>query len=372
MKKARPTLRNLVLLTAILLSACTFTFAQQVTSQKEVKVKIEKNENGEMVIIEETMSVGQNGTSIDAILKQYGIDTEFGNLKDNEEVEIIIRRKTKDHSSQDVRVVLDTDWNTDDVVKQEGKPFLGVYFQNGISQMKAAEIGIKDLSVAYVTSVIENTGAAKAKIQKGDVITAVDGEEIRPGLDLRDIILSHKPGDKVKLAFVRDGKSKKVKAVLGENKTEVKTHSWVNHSEKKRAVPFAEVELFLLKENEVVNKEIHVLIKMENVSQADVDAINKGQEAGGIRMENNLQTSEFKFFPNPNNGQFNLTFDLPEEGNTIIRVYDLNGVTVYQETLNAFSGKYSKDLDISGFSKGIYFLQVEQNGHSINKKVVTQ
>src|SRR5439155_23022479 len=52
---------------------------------------------------------------------------------------------------------------------------------------------------AAVSSVESGSGADKAGVQNGDVITAVDGKSITSSQQLRAIIASHKPGDTVAL-----------------------------------------------------------------------------------------------------------------------------------------------------------------------------
>ncbi len=49
----------------------------------------------------------------------------------------------------------------------------------------------------------------------GDVITKVDGTAIRTSEDLASAIANHKPGDKVKITYVRKGKTATTTATLG-------------------------------------------------------------------------------------------------------------------------------------------------------------
>jgi S1-C subfamily serine protease len=82
-----------------------------------------------------------------------------------------------------------------------------------------------------VEDVRSGTGAAKAGLEAGetevvvagqtyvlggDIIVAVDGEQISSTGELRDAIAAHKPGDKIKLRIYRDAKRKSVTVTLGE------------------------------------------------------------------------------------------------------------------------------------------------------------
>ena len=68
---------------------------------------------------------------------------------------------------------------------------------------------------ALVVAVTDGSPAAEAGIQKGDVITAVDDEEITSADGMILNVRSHEIGDKVKVTFVRDGKEQTVEVTLG-------------------------------------------------------------------------------------------------------------------------------------------------------------
>src|SRR5205823_9427529 len=68
---------------------------------------------------------------------------------------------------------------------------------------------------ATVGSVESGTGAAKAGVQSGDVITAVDGKSITSSQQLRAVIAAHKPGDTITLTIRRSGSTKTLDVTLG-------------------------------------------------------------------------------------------------------------------------------------------------------------
>lgn len=82
-----------------------------------------------------------------------------------------------------------------------------------------------DTKGARITEVIEGTAAEKAGLKDGDIITSVGGKNVSSPETLAEVVRSFKPDETVDIAFVRDGKEKKLKATLG--KTEVgSTWSW--------------------------------------------------------------------------------------------------------------------------------------------------
>ena len=75
--------------------------------------------------------------------------------------------------------------------------------------MKTATNGVD------VASVQSGSAAADAGLKAGDVITAVGSTNVTTAEQLRAIIDSHQPGDKLSLTLRRDGSTKNLTATLG-------------------------------------------------------------------------------------------------------------------------------------------------------------
>jgi flagellar biosynthesis/type III secretory pathway chaperone len=109
-------------------------------------------------------------------------------------------------------------------------------------------------------------------------------------------------------------------------------------------------------------------------SQLEILIVNVDkEEARKLKVDNasdELKVEELSFYPNPNNGKFDLSFSLKEKGNTIITILDVNGKMVYEKRLSDFTGKYHSEIDITTQPKGIYFVKVKQNDKVMVKKIV--
>ena len=53
----------------------------------------------------------------------------------------------------------------------------------------------------YISSIVENGGADKAGIEIGNIITAIEGTEVKSFSDLTDVLYTKKKGDKIKLTI---------------------------------------------------------------------------------------------------------------------------------------------------------------------------
>ena len=73
---------------------------------------------------------------------------------------------------------------------------------------------VKALEGAYVSSFAERSPAKEAGIEKGDVITAVNGTKVTNVNSLQEQVSKYRPGDKVEITVNRDGVIKKYNVEL--------------------------------------------------------------------------------------------------------------------------------------------------------------
>lgn len=64
-------------------------------------------------------------------------------------------------------------------------------------------------------SVLPGSPAARAGLKAGDIITNVDGDDIKGRATLITLLNNHRPGDKVDLTVIRDGKTQTIGVTLG-------------------------------------------------------------------------------------------------------------------------------------------------------------
>ena len=66
----------------------------------------------------------------------------------------------------------------------------------------------------YIDKVSDGSAAEEAGLEKGDVITKIDGKEVSKMSELQEQIAQHKPGDKVKITYLRSKKAKTIDVTL--------------------------------------------------------------------------------------------------------------------------------------------------------------
>jgi len=110
----------------------------------------------------------------------------------------------------------------DDLIKfgnvQRG--YLGLSFQDASNyteeEKKRAGIpaGVEGI---YVKEVYPDGGAISAGLKVGDVISRINGVQLNSGAEMQGLISSYRPGDKVPVTYVRNGKENTVTVTLKNN-----------------------------------------------------------------------------------------------------------------------------------------------------------
>ncbi len=192
-----------------------------------------------------------------------------------------------------------------------------------------------------ISRAIDNSASAEMGLGKYDILTSINGVKVERVSDVQKALAGLNPGDEVRVEYLRNEQPRKASAKL---KSKADTYLYIECEEPELvADDLSDEELALLEE-----------------------------KAAMIANPDNLGIGSVNFFPNPSNGQFDLKFNLYEEGDVNIRIFSGDGRLVYTEKINGFSGYFNGNVDISNNARGVYFLIVDQNGKSVSKKVVLQ
>ena len=113
-------------------------------------------------------------------------------------------------------IPIDVAMGAADQIKKTGKVSrgqLGVQVQ-AISAEEARGLGLPDASGALVSVVVPGSAAAKAGIERADVIRSVNGRQVNVSSDLPPLIGGMAPGTKVRVGILRDGKPREIEVKL--------------------------------------------------------------------------------------------------------------------------------------------------------------
>jgi len=103
-----------------------------------------------------------------------------------------------------------------DQLRSEGKVVrgkLGVTIQNVTADL-ASTLKLSNVGGALISGVTEGSAAERAGLRQGDVIVGINGEKVVDNNALRNRIAGTRPGTKVAIEIVRDGKPQTVQATV--------------------------------------------------------------------------------------------------------------------------------------------------------------
>jgi S1-C subfamily serine protease len=113
--------------------------------------------------------------------------------------------KLNDIQIPDVRLGIAEDGEMND-----GEGELGVSLQEMETEGTGKQIKIVD--------VFEASAAAEAGLQKGDIITAIDGRKVKSLSQFRHLIKANEPGESIAIQYLRDGETRETTATLKASK----------------------------------------------------------------------------------------------------------------------------------------------------------
>ena len=94
--------------------------------------------------------------------------------------------------------------------------FLGVVNPETVTPEMAAALGLEDTKGVLIPHVIEDSAAEKAGLKHNDIIVELNGQPLEKASELLNRVAALRPGTKVKMVVIRDGKRKTLTVELGE------------------------------------------------------------------------------------------------------------------------------------------------------------
>jgi serine protease Do len=173
-----------------------------------------------------------------------------------------------------------------DKLKESGRVIRG-YLGVGVYAITEDFVKLLDLESdkgALINNVDPGSPADKAGLKRYDVIIALDGKPIEDGDDLQFRIAEIKPGTKVDLTIIRDGKQKTIPVKIIEKETTVETAP-TSSSGKDIGLKVQQMTSNMAKRYGYQTNEGLIITQVERYSEAD----RKGLQTGDIILEVNRQ-----------------------------------------------------------------------------------
>lgn len=328
------------------------------TQKKKIRIVTEKNENGVVTKLDTTIEFSGSEAELEEITRKFrGADEEGGDVK----VKTWVDEDGRTHVEKEIRVTKDgdddgehrimirsngdgdgeeMDVRIEKTVDDDGKVIIKKFI-NGKEVQEDFEGGDDGVQIMQFKG--EDGDKMDVRIEKtvdadGNVITKkyVNGKEVDPGDD-----------DGHEMIFIEkgDGGNGTVEITVDNDVTVTKDG------------------------DKTIEKRVVVITR---VTKKELGELKKTESVGPALDKKEMEAGDLKFFPNPTDGRFHLSFSLPEKTPVTVRIVDVQGKVIYTEDVKGFSGTYNKDIDISSSGKGVYFMQVVQGDKAMTKKVVIE
>ena len=89
-----------------------------------------------------------------------------------------------------------------------------------------------------------------------------------------------------------------------------------------------------------------------------------------LGINEDVLRNKLTIYPNPTTSQFTLKMELKESTELFVKLYHFTGQLIYLEEIGNVSGNYTQQIDLSGYSKGVYFVQISTENNILTRKVV--
>ncbi len=144
--------------------------------------------------------------------------------------------------------------------------FLGVMIRN-VNPLIAEDKNLGTTTGVLVDSLTANSAAAVAGIEKGDVIIAVDGNEVKSSPELQEKVGRKRPGEEVQITVLRDGDEKDFTVILNNKNGNT---DYLAKVEKPQLLANLGISVAELSENEKKELQIDYGVKIEKVGPGKV------------------------------------------------------------------------------------------------------
>lgn len=272
--------------------------------------------------------------------------------KPGDKIPVIYERNGKRNTVEATLTEQKNNWNLQELEK--GNCTVNVREKDACLGVYTDAVGLGEEGGSRISDFTNESAAREVNMEKGDVITSLNALRVRNHDDLWNEIAKLKIGDKVKIDFLRDGKPMS---------TEVTLKACQDNSSRVQVLDDAGQQLrnFLSwnwNEDDQRRLRERSIITIRK-GEGDSPKVNATPNTATAGLSRSLQLSNFRAYPNPTQGQVTVEFS-GEPVATTVSFFDLSGRQLFREELNAFSGQYYQQFDLTAYANGTIIIQVQQ------------
>ncbi|MEZ5007373.1 MAG: T9SS type A sorting domain-containing protein [Chitinophagales bacterium] len=263
-----------------------------------------------------------------------------------------------------------------------------------------------------IINVFDDGAALVSGIKENDFIFQVNGYNVTSPTELKNIIQQFQWGDEVVLTYIRDGVLSTKVVVLGHQK-KVKTYEILKTDK------LGNIENWYFKDNTTIvfeeGKPVSITKKIDGVKETlelanyqdyerlpqkfldlsdklfiiektKEDQLSRNSSANSIvvikeivsvetptNIIESISYDEFKVFPNPNNGVFDVRLKANDLDDKLMwTVYDLQGRNILNGVEENNNGTFEKHITLDNIASGTYLFYIKSGNQRISQQFIVE
>lgn len=346
-----------IILAFLAIGVCGFQASAQSKKEearKKMRVVVKTEEDGKAAVVDTIIDFSELEAKIDAIdfdsiIEEFAEDIEGNWMElsgDLQDMNIDIKVNGEKHKLEDI----------EDIAKWIGEAMEGVHFDMSDDQ-------------EHISISCNGTGS------KSQVKVIVD-ENSEDGIYVEE--------ENVSINLDADGKGNIIVKSIGKNGEEEDINVWIeddgnvvvnggsgSSKAKVKVMKMEDGNLFF-SDDDMDDIDVRVITDDSGNSESTV-LIKKIVRAGNASYNNAPSLPNgltLQVYPNPNNGQFLLTFRNEKKAKTSAVVYDAKGTELHRVIIGTVKGLQKQQLDLSHLRSGSYILKLEQGKNSASEQFI--
>ncbi|MFI5218166.1 MAG: FG-GAP-like repeat-containing protein [Bacteroidia bacterium] len=91
-----------------------------------------------------------------------------------------------------------------------------------------------------------------------------------------------------------------------------------------------------------------------------------------VGINENILNEVISVYPNPNNGQFIISFTTTIATDVKVEVINVEGKIVYSDSKTAVAGEYKNNIELKNAAQGIYLMKIKTGEEEVQRKITVQ
>jgi hypothetical protein len=233
---------------------------------------------------------------------------------------------------------------------------------------------------------VKNSTAMDIGLQNGDLIRKINDYPMFEWKDITLVLKTLKPGDKITVQYLRGGKEAKAAG-------KIKSYAESKNCKKCDCSDLDEKNINIRVDIPDININIPPIPPIPPIPSPRAPAPPSRTDVSGMDAQIQEMTADearqlsdkygwnmragsqplalegLRISPDPGTSRFNLSFQLPQRGDTAVRVFNALGRSIFDYELGDFSGPFNDLVDISQNGPGDYYLEIRQGDRTKVYKV---